>query len=195
MRRFRTHWLALMGAMLLLSLSVSSAFGHHPSHPDNRGNAVSTFVHELLLGSDEESEEEQEDEGDEEEGDEEEGDEEESLDGDGDNHGQCVRDYARDHLLLGANDTHGWAVSEAARVLCVDDGEDEGSTEDSDQEDEGDDGDQDSATAKDRGDRGKSAAAHQKAPGKNKADGARGGHGMGQGNGNAGGNGNGRGKA
>ena len=192
MRRFRTHWLALLGAMLLLSLSMSSAFGAHPTHADNRGGAVSAFVHELLFGTDDEQGEEEEGDSDEdldEDSDEDSDDEEqdeELLGEDGDNHGQCVSEIARDHLLVGANDTHGWAVSEAARETCRDDG-DEDATEDSDEEEEGDEGDEGDefvATATDGGDRGNSAAAHQKAPGKNKAEGARAG-----GNGNAGGNG------
>jgi hypothetical protein len=208
--------------MMLLSLSLSSALGAHPTHPDNRGGAVSSFVHSLLTGADDEQGEEEEGDSDEEcETDEEtEGDSDEDTEGDsdedtdsdedceeqdsdedvdedqdsdedvdeelsgenGDNHGQCVREYAQTLDLLGENGTHGWAVSEAARVTCWD-GEEEEPTENADEEGEDD---VDSATAKDRGDRGKSADAHQKAPGKNKADGARGGgpgngHGKGHG--------------
>ncbi len=141
MNRFRPHWLALVGAMLLLGLSVSSAFGAHPDHPDNRGNAVSTFVHELLFGSDEDPEEEQEGEGDEE-GDEDSDEDEDTEDEDTEetdeetkeaeesdsefkNHGHCVREVAWSLETGGLNENHGGAVSEAARVTCRSDGEDD----------------------------------------------------------------------
>ena len=186
MNRFRTHWLALVGAMLLLGLSVSSAFGAHPDHPDNRGNAVSTFVHELLFGSDEESEEEQEEEGDEE-GDEDTDEDEESEDEDTEetdeeseeseesdsefkNHGHCVREVAWSLEVGGLNENHGGAVSEAARVTCSSDGEEEDGEEGTEDEEEA--VEETEATAKDRG---RSADAHANAPGKNKAEGARGG--------------------
>lgn len=185
MRRFRTHWLAVLGAMLLLSLSVSSAFGHHPAQSDNRGSAVSTFVHELVFGTDEDPEEEQGEDGE----DEEEGEEEEQseLVG-GSSHGLCVREVAWSLGTGGLNENHGGAVSEAARLTCWD-GEGDESTEDSEEEDEG--GHGESASAKDRGDRGRSAAAQQKAPGRNKVEGRA----AGPGNGNAGGGGQGNGNA
>lgn len=174
MRRFRTHWLALMGAMLLLGLSVSSAFGAHPQHSDNRGNAVSSFVHELLFGSDEEtdqededtSEEEEEQEGDEE-VDEEESDEE-LVEGEFKNHGHCVREVAWSLEVGGLNENHGGAVSEAARVTCAEDGEDEEQT-DGEEGDEGDEGDESLESADEPTARGKSAQAHERAPGKNKS--------------------------
>lgn len=181
MNRFRTHWLALVGAMLLLGLSVSSAFGAHPDHADNRGNAVSTFVHELLFGSDEESEEEQEEE--EEEGDEDTDEDETSEDEDTEetdeeseesefkNHGHCVREVAWSLEVGGMNENHGGAVSEAARVTCSSDGEDEEDGEEG-TENEEEAVEETETTAKDRG---RSADAHANAPGKNKAEGARGG--------------------
>lgn len=202
MRRYRTHWLALVGAMLLLALSLSSAFAHHPSHADNHGNAVSTFVHSLLFGADEEPGddceaqdqtageecEEEQDSDDDAEGD---SDVPESSE-DADNHGQCVREYARDRTLVGENGTHGWAVSMAARVTCSGDGEDDEATEGSDEGDEA--SDDDSSAARDGGERGKSAAAHARAPGKNKAAAGRAnGHGNGLARGHgAGGRGHGR---
>ena len=112
MSHFRTRWLALVGAMLLVALSASSAFGAHPSHPDNRGNAVSSFVHDLLFGTDEEPEqsEEGEEEGQEgEEGEEENLEEDEqSEEGEEDsefaNHGQCVREVATSLEVGGLNE-------------------------------------------------------------------------------------------
>jgi hypothetical protein len=57
MRRFRTQWLALFGAMVVLSLSVSSAFAARPTVQDessNFGLQVSSFVHALLSGTNDE---------------------------------------------------------------------------------------------------------------------------------------------
>jgi hypothetical protein len=58
MRRFRTHVLAVFGALVILSLSLSSAFGARPPVSDdettNVGQQVSTFVHSLLAGEQEE---------------------------------------------------------------------------------------------------------------------------------------------
>jgi hypothetical protein len=57
MRRFRTHWLALFGALVILSLSLSSAFGARPPLADettNVGQQVSTFVHSLTSAEDDE---------------------------------------------------------------------------------------------------------------------------------------------
>jgi hypothetical protein len=90
MRRFRTHWLAVFGALVILSLSLSSAFGARPpavSHDEttNVGQQVSTFVHSLLAGDEEDGDQDESEEcdtdsdeetGDEETGDEETGDEE-----------------------------------------------------------------------------------------------------------------------
>jgi hypothetical protein len=171
--------------MLLLGLSLSSAFGAHPDHADNRGNAVSTFVHELLFGSDEESEEEQEDEGDEdadedadedEESEDEDTEESEESDSEFKNHGHCVREHAWSVETGGLNENHGGAVSEAARVTCWSDGDEEDGEEGTDDE-EGVVEDAEATTK----DRGRSADAHAKAPGKNKPEGT-----------HAGGNGHGR---
>ena len=57
MQRLRSTWLALMGGVLLFTLSVSAAFGAGPSEP-NRGQTVAAFVHELIFGSDEEADDE-----------------------------------------------------------------------------------------------------------------------------------------
>ena len=62
MQRLRTNWLALMGATLLLTLTVSSAFGAPPSGTaGNRGQSISEFVHELVFGADEADDETDED--------------------------------------------------------------------------------------------------------------------------------------
>ena len=60
MRRFRTQWLALFGALVILSLSLSTAFGARPTGTNeegapNFGQQVSSFVH-ALQDSDEECE-------------------------------------------------------------------------------------------------------------------------------------------
>ncbi len=67
MRRFRTQWLALFGALVILSLSLSSAFGARPTSADGDtltfGQQVSAFVHSLHSGEqDEEQDEDQEEE-------------------------------------------------------------------------------------------------------------------------------------
>jgi hypothetical protein len=165
MTRFRTHWLALLGGALLLALSVSSAFGAKPvGDGPNRGQEVSTFVHELLFGSEEPEEqpdEEEVDETDEEVVDEEEVvAEEEVVEAEqvtGAEHAACVADAAREHDEVGgANENHGGFVSLMARVICWDPpteeptGEELTSAEADSTED----------AAKEHG---KSAAAHEKA--------------------------------
>ncbi|HSK94004.1 MAG TPA: hypothetical protein VLA76_08105 [Candidatus Angelobacter sp.] len=148
MQRLRSTWMALMGGALLVTLSISSAFGAPPSATDDgpRGQSVAAYVHSLIFGEQpaddvDESEEEQEEteEGSEEEEleenleEEEEADEEldEQLDEEveqdedeaSDSHGACVSAVAQDKE--GDNDpegaeyrNHGERVSEAARFLC-----------------------------------------------------------------------------
>src|SRR6187549_862872 len=54
MQRFRNTWVALVGGALLLVLSVSAAFGADPADSDgNRGQSVAAFVHDLVFGADE----------------------------------------------------------------------------------------------------------------------------------------------
>lgn len=133
----RTHprsvWLALAAGALLVTLSVSSAFGADPPDGDqNHGQQVADFVHDLLFGdqdsNDEDSPEDEEvtDEEvtDEDEPADEDSTDEASADGPPDNHGQCVRLVAMDTETGGPNDNHGGAVSEAARVTCWENGED-----------------------------------------------------------------------
>ena len=59
MQRFRNVWVALMGGALLVTLSVSAAFGAPPTGEDApRGQTVAGFVHDLVFGNDEETEDE-----------------------------------------------------------------------------------------------------------------------------------------
>lgn len=120
MSRFRTRWLALFGAVTLLSLSLSTALAGKPDG-ENRGQQVSAFVHSLQ-DTDEETEEDTEAEEDTD-TDEETEEEEESAPSD---HGQCVALVAQDKEAVGPpNDNHGGAVSEAARVTCWETGDEE----------------------------------------------------------------------
>lgn len=176
MSRFRTRWLALVGAMLLIALSASSAFGAHPSHSDNRGSAVSSFVHSLLFGADEDPED-QEEEG--EEGEQDEQSEELDEESEYRNHGHCVREVAWSLEVGGLNENHGGAVSEAARVTCWETDEDtEGETEAETESVQADDADASAGP-------GRSGQAHDRAPGKNKAQ-AKSNNGRGHGQGRGG---------
>jgi len=58
MERFRNTWVALLGGALLVTLSVSAAFGAGPSGTEDgtRGQTIAGFVHTLVFGSDEEEE-------------------------------------------------------------------------------------------------------------------------------------------
>ena len=78
MPTLRTTWLAVMGAILLVTLSVSAAFGAKPTDTDGpRGQSIAAFVHELVFGSETDDEEsEQTDEDQEEDSEDEENDEE-----------------------------------------------------------------------------------------------------------------------
>jgi hypothetical protein len=59
MHRLRTTWLALAGGALLVTLSVSTAFGAPPEKDGPPGHKVSGFVHELIFGSEEETDEDE----------------------------------------------------------------------------------------------------------------------------------------
>ena len=65
MRRFRTQWLALFGALVILSLSLSTAFGARPVRADGEsltfGQQVSAFVHSLHAGDEDASQDEDQD--------------------------------------------------------------------------------------------------------------------------------------
>lgn len=124
MTTLRTKWLAGIGAGLLLTLSVSSAFAAHPETAgvENHGQQVSAFVHSLLLGSDEDPQEEptqdeQQDEQQDLQSEEEVTDEQPTEDAPN-SHGKCVSEMARGTDVGGPNENHGGAVSQAARVDC-----------------------------------------------------------------------------
>ena len=65
MRRFRTQWLALFGALVILSLSLGSAFGARPIKADGEsltfGQQVSAFVHSLQSADQDADEDQDED--------------------------------------------------------------------------------------------------------------------------------------
>lgn len=149
MQRFRSTWLALMGGALLVTLSISAAFGADPSGTgdDARGQTIAAFVHQLVFGSDDEVEQDEEspeeeleeelegaDDLDEDESDEtDETDEVDEVDA----HGECVSEVARDkHASAEAGANHGTVVSEAAGVTCweVDDEEAEDTDPEEDEE-------------------------------------------------------------
>jgi hypothetical protein len=111
MSRFRSRWLALFGAVTILSLSLSTALAGKPDG-ENRGQQVSAFVHSLQATD------------------------EESAPSD---HGQCVALVAQDKEAVGPpNDNHGGAVSEAARVTCWEDAASDESSGEEPSEDEND---------------------------------------------------------
>ncbi|MGI8999895.1 MAG: hypothetical protein ACR2GO_09340, partial [Candidatus Limnocylindria bacterium] len=123
MQRFRSTWLALIGGALLVTLSISAAFGAAPSGTTDatRGQTIAAFVHELVFGSADQNDDElgQEDENlDENESDEtDETDETDELAED--SHGECVSEVARDkEASAESGENNGTVVSEAARVTC-----------------------------------------------------------------------------
>ncbi len=132
MQRFRRTWLALMGGALLVTLSISTAFGAAPAgtRDATRGQTIAALVHGVVFDTDAEHEDEPQVGDDTEESaelDEEETDAangEEVTDSDeeeveADSHGTCVSEVARDKSAVGGkNGNHGGAVSEAARVTC-----------------------------------------------------------------------------
>jgi hypothetical protein len=137
MTRFRTHFLAVLGAGMLLTLSVSTAFAAHPENADadHPGQWVASFVHFQLFGSDglapsghtdQVSDEQQSEETDQ-------GDQQDDSQPDqptsqatsattdtatASSHGQCVKDIARGDGVGDPNNNHGGAVSAAARDTC-----------------------------------------------------------------------------
>jgi len=142
MHTFRRTWLALMGAILLVTLSVSAAFGAKPTDTEGpRGQSIAAFVHDLVFGSEETDDEVNEDEDvadDDEDGtdddedvvEDEDSDEEadELVDDDAQrqvpeefaNHGECVADATHDTEGFEASEaeTFGAWVSMHARYEC-----------------------------------------------------------------------------
>jgi len=102
-----------MGGVLLITLSVSVAFGAGPAATLDSppGESIAEFVHGLIFSPDDpESDPESTDP-------EVLGDPGEDEDGP---HGECVSEVARSDAVGGPNDNHGGAVSEAAHETCPD---------------------------------------------------------------------------
>lgn len=139
MQRLRSTWLALMGGALLVTLSVSAAFGAPPTGTDGpRGQTVAAFVHELVFGSDEETDDDAVVVEDEQEDEEQGSDEEEELteplvtedevaeEGEvADSHGECVSEEASTNADADADANHGAVVSEAAHTCPADEATEE----------------------------------------------------------------------
>lgn len=59
MQRFRNVWVALTGGALLVTLSISAAFGADPVDSEgNRGQTIAAFVHELVFGENDQADDE-----------------------------------------------------------------------------------------------------------------------------------------
>ena len=124
MHRLRERWVALLGGALLVTLSVSTAFGADPADETDgpRGQTIAGFVHSLIFTEDEPTDDETVVE--------EEQLEDEVIEGEpggeliegdvasGAEHGACVSEVAQSDEVGGTNENHGGAVSEAARVTC-----------------------------------------------------------------------------
>lgn len=130
MQRMRSIWLALVGGAVILAFSVSAALGAPPTEADGpRGQSISAFVHELVFGSEDQTdedevvEEDEEDVSDEDLTDEEEGDtadSERQVPEEFANHGECVSEAAQDTEGFEASGAtnHGEWVSTHARYDC-----------------------------------------------------------------------------
>ncbi len=134
MQRMRTTWLALVGGALLLALSVSAAIGAPPTDTDGpRGQTISAFVHELIFGSEEETEgdevvDEDDDEDEETDEDVDEETDEDTASEDAErqvpeefaNHGECVSEAAHDQEGFEESESknRGEWVSTHARYIC-----------------------------------------------------------------------------
>src|SRR5574338_149171 len=158
MHRLRSYWLALVGGLLLVGLSVSSVFAARPSATEDgtRGQQIAAFVHELVFGStdeeetpdetqDQTEEEDQvqddeqleEDQEDVEESDEDASEDVEESDTEASSHGQCVSEEAsdksdEDYQADPEFTNHGAFVSYAARVTCWQTGDEEEATDEED---------------------------------------------------------------
>jgi len=132
MHRLRERWVALLGGALLVTLSVSVAFGADPTDGTDGppGQTIAGFVHSLIFNQDEPDVddpapgEELEDatEGEvvlTEEGLDDGADAQVDADVTGAEHGACVSEVAQDPEAVGGdNENHGGAVSLAARETC-----------------------------------------------------------------------------
>lgn len=119
----------MMGGVLLITLSVSVAFGARPAATLDSppGESIAEFVHGLIFSPDDpESEPDTGDAG-------VLGDPEEDPDEDG-SHSECVSEIAESDAVGGPNDNHGGAVSEAARETCPHTDDDEDVVEDDDED-------------------------------------------------------------
>jgi len=117
MTKVRAPWLALLGGVTLIALSMSVAFAGKPDGT-NRGLQVSAYVHSLA-GADEETDTETADENETTDTETTDDTEVETEDSTSSDHGQCVAEVATDEEAVGGdNENHGGAVSEAARVTC-----------------------------------------------------------------------------
>lgn len=133
MQRFRGSWPALLGASLILALSLSSVLGADPADdPGSVGRSISAFAKSVAPGQNLEdaaaTAEEAEQAGDDSETElEEDLDEETEEDG---AHAECVSEVAESDAAGGPNENHGGAVSEAARETCPRDQDDDADPED-----------------------------------------------------------------
>jgi hypothetical protein len=116
MTRFRSHWLALLGAAALVAVSVSGALGHSPWSDGNRGQQVSAYVHGLVSGDEDAADDPATDESEPTEDTEETEDAEDQAEPGA--HGACVSEVAKGDEVGGDNENHGGAVSLAARETC-----------------------------------------------------------------------------
>jgi hypothetical protein len=121
----RTRWLALLGGVALIALSLSTALAGKPDAGGNRGDQVSAFVHSLLGGAEASTDESQTPDASESADASEAADPSQSEDATQSqdasapsDHGACVAAVAQSTDVGGANQNHGGAVSEAARVTC-----------------------------------------------------------------------------
>lgn len=136
MQRLRSVWLAIVGGSLILAFSVSATIGAPPTDTDEpRGQSISAFVHELIFGSEEETdgdevvdEDEVADEDEESDEDLEEESDEEATSEDAErevpeefaNHGECVSEAAQEQEDFEESDSQnrGEWVSTHARYTC-----------------------------------------------------------------------------
>jgi hypothetical protein len=115
----RTRWLALLGGVALIALSLSTALAGKPDAGGNRGDQVSAFVHSLLGGAEASTDESQTPDASESPDASQSEEATQSQDaGAPSDHGACVAAVAQSTDVGGANQNHGGAVSEAARVTC-----------------------------------------------------------------------------